>query len=178
VRYPIAAELGNVPATMTSAEFIALIAADLTWSDIEHFAAESSLPVLVKGVLRPEDVRLAAEHGARGVIVSNHGGRQLDTAISAADALPAVVEAAGDRLEVLVDGGLRRGTDVLKALALGARAVMVGRPVLWGLAVGGAPGVQRVLEILLSELDVALALAGAPRVDALDSSFLMEAPWR
>jgi 4-hydroxymandelate oxidase len=177
LRTPIAAELGNVPATMTAAEFIELIDADLSWKDIERFAADSGLPVLVKGVLSADDARLAAAHGARGVVVSNHGGRQLDTVPAGADALPAVVEAVGDALDVLVDGGVRRGTDVLKALSLGARAVMVGRPVLCGLAVSGAAGAQRVIEILLAEFDAALALAGSPRAADLDLSFVSRAPW-
>jgi 4-hydroxymandelate oxidase len=162
---------------MTPADFAALVDPDLTWHDIERFAAESPLPVLVKGVLTAGDARLAVEHGARGVIVSNHGGRQLDTVLASADALPAIVDAVGDRLDVLVDGGIRRGTDVLKALALGARAVLVGRPVLWGLALDGADGVTRVLQLLLTELDNALALAGAPRAAELDPSFVMPAPW-
>jgi isopentenyl diphosphate isomerase/L-lactate dehydrogenase-like FMN-dependent dehydrogenase len=144
-----------------------LIDASLTWSDVEEFASRCDLPVLVKGVLTPEDARLAAEHGAAGVVVSNHGGRQLDTVATGADALPAVVEAVGDRMDVIVDGGIRRGTDVLKALALGARAVMVGRPVIWGLAVDGEDGVRAVLELILAEFDVALALAGVPRASAL-----------
>ena len=110
-------------------------------------------------------------------MVSNHGGRQLDTVLSGADALPEVIQAVGDQLEVLVDGGIRRGTDVLKALALGARAVMVGRPLLWGLTVGGSEGARRVLEILLGEFDAALALAGAPRAEEIDSSFVTRAPW-
>jgi 4-hydroxymandelate oxidase len=139
-------------------------------------ARDSPLPVIVKGVLTAEAARLAADHGASGLVVSNHGGRQLDAVLSGADALPEVVEAVGDRLDVLVDGGIRRGGDVLKALALGARAVMVGRPVVWGLAVGGAQGARRVLEILLSELDNALALAGAPMASELDHSFVAPAP--
>jgi 4-hydroxymandelate oxidase len=162
---------------MTPADFAALIDPDLSWADIEQFARESPLPVLVKGVLTPEDARLAADHGAAAVVVSNHGGRQLDTVLSGADALAPVVDAVGDRIEVLVDGGIRRGTDVLKALALGARAVMVGRPLLWGLTVGGAQGARRVLEILLAELDLALALAGSPRAEGLDRSFVSPAPW-
>jgi 4-hydroxymandelate oxidase len=145
-----------------------LIDPTLTWDDVEEFASDCQLPVIVKGVLTPEDARLAAEHGAAGVVVSNHGGRQLDTVAAGAEALPAVVEAVGDRIDVLVDGGIRRGTDVLKALALGARAVMVGRPVIWGLAVDGESGVQSVLELILAEFDVALALAGVPRASALD----------
>ncbi len=154
-----------------------LLDADLTWSDIEQFAAESSLPVIIKGILTAEDAKLAAEHGARGIVVSNHGGRQLDTVLAAADALPAVVDAVGDALDVIVDGGIRRGTDVLKALALGARAVMVGRPLVWGLAVDGAAGAQRVIEILLAELEATLALAGAPVASELDRSFVTRAPW-
>ena len=144
-----------------------LIDPTLTWGDIEEFASRCDLPVLVKGVLTPEDARLAAEHGAAGVVVSNHGGRQLDTVPAGAEALPAVAEAVGDRLDVIVDGGVRRGTDVLKALALGARAVMVGRPVIWGLATGGDRGVRTVLELLLAEFDIALALAGVPRASAI-----------
>ncbi len=133
--------------------------------------------MLVKGILTAEDALLAAETGVRGVVVSNHGGRQLDTVLSGADALPAVIDAVGDQLDVLVDGGIRRGTDVLKALALGARAVMIGRPMLWGLAAEGADGAARVLEILLAELDSALALSGAARAEYLDPSFVTAAPW-
>ncbi len=171
------AQAAGATGAMTPADFAELVDPDLTWSDIETFAAESSLPVIVKGILRAEDARLAAEHGVRGLVVSNHGGRQLDTVLSGADALPPIVEAVGDRLEVIVDGGIRRGTDVLKALALGARAVMVGRPLLWGLAVDGASGAARVLQILLDEFDNALALAGAPRATDLDPSFVTPAPW-
>ena len=163
--------------TMTPPQFASLIDADLKWSDIEQFVGESPIPVLVKGILTPEDARLAAEHGAAGVVVSNHGGRQLDTVFTGAEALPEIAAAVGERIDVLVDGGIRRGTDVLKALSLGARAVMVGRPVIWGLAVDGADGAARVLEILLSEFDTALALAGAPRAAALDGSFVAPAPW-
>jgi isopentenyl diphosphate isomerase/L-lactate dehydrogenase-like FMN-dependent dehydrogenase len=162
---------------MTPADFAQLVDPDLRWEDIERFAAESPLPVLVKGILTPRDARLAAEHGAAGVVVSNHGGRQLDTVLSGADALGPIAEAVGGRVEVLVDGGIRRGVDVLKALALGAQAVLVGRPVLWGLAVGGADGARHVLEILLGEFELALALAGAPRAADLDRSFVMPAPW-
>ncbi len=162
---------------MTPAELAGNVDPSLTWGDIEQLAADSGLPVVVKGILTPEDARLAAEHGARGIVVSNHGGRQLDTVLAGADALGPIVDAVGDRLDVLVDGGVRRGTDVLKALALGARAVMVGRPVLWGLAVDGAAGAQRVLEILLDEFDRSLALAGAPRASDLHRGFLAAAPW-
>jgi 4-hydroxymandelate oxidase len=132
--------------------------------------------VIVKGLLTPEDAALAAEHGARGIVVSNHGGRQLDTVLAAADALPAIADAVADRVDLIVDGGVRRGIDVLKALALGARAVMVGRPLLWGLAIGGADGARHVLELLLSELDIALALAGSPRAEQLDRGFVCPSP--
>jgi isopentenyl diphosphate isomerase/L-lactate dehydrogenase-like FMN-dependent dehydrogenase len=155
----------------------AQVDSELTWADVAQLVSHSELPVIVKGILTPTDARLAVEHGAAGVVVSNHGGRQLDTVLSGADALPGVVEAVGDQIDVYVDGGIRRGTDVLKALALGARAVLVGRPVLCGLAVNGSAGAQRVLEILLEEFGAALKLAGAPAATTLDRSFVMRAPW-
>jgi 4-hydroxymandelate oxidase len=154
-----------------------LIDASLTWADVEHFANACGLPVLVKGVLTAEDAELAADHGAAGIVVSNHGGRQLDTVLSGADALPEVVDAVGDRLDVLVDGGIRRGTDVLKALAIGAKAVLVGRPIIWGLAAGGEDGARTVLELLRAEFDTALALAGVPRAADLDRRAIQRAPW-
>ncbi|MFQ5889600.1 MAG: alpha-hydroxy acid oxidase [Gemmatimonadota bacterium] len=137
----------------------------LTWRDVEWLCGITRLPVLVKGVVSPEDARLAVESGAVGLVVSNHGGRQLDTAPATIEALPGIVEAAEGRLEVLLDGGIRRGTDVVKALAFGARAVAVGRPVLWGLAVDGEVGVRRILGILREELDLALGLCGCSSVD-------------
>jgi isopentenyl diphosphate isomerase/L-lactate dehydrogenase-like FMN-dependent dehydrogenase len=163
---------GGVRGPLTLAQTITLVDPSLTWKDLAWLAQISGLPVLVKGVLTAEDAALAAAHGAAGVIVSNHGGRQLDGVPASADALPEVVERIGDQLDVLVDGGVRRGTDVLKALALGARAVLVGRPVLWGLAVAGEAGARQVLELLLAELDNALALAGAPRASQLDRAWL------
>jgi len=162
---------------LTLPELGVLLDQSLTWDDVGRFAADSGLPVLVKGVLTSEDARRAIDAGAAGIVVSNHGGRQLDTVLSGADALPAVVDEAGDELDVLVDGGVRRGTDVVKALALGARAVMIGRPVLWGLAVGGTEGVRRVLELLLADIDTTLALVGAPRAAELDRSWVQRAPW-
>ncbi len=150
---------------------------DLRWSDIEQFAAYSRLPVLVKGVLTAEDAELAIAHGAAGVVVSNHGGRQLDTVLSGADALSPIVDIVAGRIDVLVDGGIRRGTDVVKALALGADAVMVGRPLTWGLVLGGADGARHVLETLVAELVNALALVGCPCAADLDRSFVTPAPW-
>jgi 4-hydroxymandelate oxidase len=133
----------------------ALTAKDITWiKDI------TGLPVVVKGVVRADDARRAIDHGASAIVVSNHGGRQLDTAIPAIRALPEVVAAVGTRGEVYVDGGVRRGTDVIKAIALGARAVLLGRPVLWGLAVNGEQGVVDLLTLLREEIDLAMALCG------------------
>ncbi len=139
----------------------------LDWRVLDWLCSITRLPVLVKGIVHPEDARLAVEHGARGIVVSNHGGRQVDTAPATIEVLAEVADAVADRVEVLIDGGIRRGSDVLKALALGARAVCVGRPVLWGLAVDGQAGVERVLEILRSELDTVMALCGASRLDQL-----------
>jgi 4-hydroxymandelate oxidase len=134
----------------------------VTWRDLEWLRSVSSLPLLVKGILTEEDAALACEHGVDGVIVSNHGGRQLDGAPASLDALPEVVEAVSGRCLVLMDGGIRRGTDVITALALGAQAVLVGRPILWGLAVAGEEGVRRVLELLQGEIELALTLLGCP----------------
>jgi 4-hydroxymandelate oxidase len=136
----------------------------LGWDDLAELCGSTRLPVVAKGVVHGDDARLAAESGCAGVIVSNHGGRQLDGDPATLDALPEVVAAAGDRLEVLVDGGVRRGTDVVKAVALGARAVLVGRPVLWGLAAGGEAGVGRVLRLLADEVADTLRQLGVARL--------------
>jgi isopentenyl diphosphate isomerase/L-lactate dehydrogenase-like FMN-dependent dehydrogenase len=144
----------------------------LTWQDVDWLRSVTSLPVLVKGILTAEDALLALENGVSGIVVSNHGGRQLDSAITSIEALPEVIEAVAGRCEVYMDGGIRRGTDVLKALALGARAVLVGRPVLWGLAANGAQGVQHVLEILGSEFKLAMQLAGCPTLESIDRSLV------
>jgi 4-hydroxymandelate oxidase len=143
-----------------AAQFSASTDPSMMWRDLGWLRSLSPLPIVLKGVLHPDDARRAAEEGVAAVVVSNHGGRQLDGAIASLDALPAVADAAGDALEVLLDGGIRRGTDVLTALALGARAVLLGRPVLWGLAVGGEAGAARVLSLLRDEVDLALALTG------------------
>jgi 4-hydroxymandelate oxidase len=134
----------------------------LTWAVVDRLRALTDLPIVLKGVLHPADARLAAER-VDAILVSNHGGRQLDGTIATLDALPAVVAAVDDRIPVLLDGGVRRGTDMLTALALGARAVAIGRPVIWGLAAGGPSGVRDVLALLRTELDHVLALAGAKR---------------
>jgi len=144
----------------------------LTWDAIEWLRSETRLPLILKGIIAPEDGALAAERGVDGIVVSNHGGRQLDGAEATLRALPRVVDAVAGRAEVFVDGGVRRGTDVVKALALGARAVLVGRPCLWGLAAAGEEGVTRVLEILRQELGLAMALCGCPGVGAIDRSLI------
>jgi len=147
---------------LTPVETFALMSSSVSWRDLERLAEESGLPVVVKGVQTREDAALACEHGAAGIVVSNHGGRQLDGVCATIDALPEVVEAAAGRIPVLVDGGIRRGTDVVKALALGAQAVLVGRAPLWGLAAAGAAGAQHVLELLRDEILLALKLVGCP----------------
>jgi 4-hydroxymandelate oxidase len=146
--------------------------ADLGFDDLDWLCGSTRLPVVVKGVCRGEDARRAAEHGAKAVVVSNHGGRQLDTAPATCEVLPHVVEAAGDLCEIYVDGGIRRGGDVLKAIALGARAVLVGRPILWGLSVGGEEGALHVLEILRRELDEAMLLCGCTKLSDIGRSLL------
>ena len=158
------------------AEAFALLDPTITWADLEQLVSGCDLPVLVKGVLSAEDAELALEHGAAGVIVSNHGGRQLDGVAPSAEALPEVADAISGRGLVLVDGGVRRGTDVLVALALGADAVMVGRPALWGLAADGERGALRVLQILRKELELALALAGCPSPGAVTGEHVRAAP--
>jgi lactate 2-monooxygenase len=144
----------------------------LSWDDIARLREWTSLPVLVKGILHPDDAREASERGLDGVVVSNHGGRQVDGAIASLDALPAIAEAAADELTILLDSGVRSGADVLKAVALGADAVLLGRPYLWGLALGGQDGVETVLKMLLAELDLTLALSGYTRPGEVDRSAL------
>jgi L-lactate dehydrogenase (cytochrome) len=142
------------------------------WDDIGRLRRMWDGPLVVKGVLTAADARLAVGEGADAVVVSNHGGRQLDGTPATVDVLPGIVDAVGDRVEVLLDGGVRRGTDVLKAVALGARAVLVGRPYWWGLAADGARGVGAVLEILRDELDMAMALSGRPDISAIGADLL------
>jgi len=151
---------GSSEASLTA--LFELIDKSLTWRDVKELADASPLPVVVKGVLTPEDARLAIDHGAAAVIVSNHGGRQLDAVPATLDVLAEVAEAVDGRVEVYVDGGVRRGTDVAMALGLGARAVLIGRPVVWALAVGGEDGVSRLLALLHDEIESALALLGCP----------------
>ena len=175
VEHPVAINPGGEP--MTTEELFAQHDPTLTWDGIAEFADAAQMPVLLKGILRPDDAARAVDAEVAGIIVSNHGGRQLDTVLSGADALPPIVDAVEGRIDVLVDGGIRRGWDVAKALALGADAVLVGRPLLWGLARDGRPGVEAVLRQLLAELDGSLALLGCPRARDLDPSYVSRAPW-
>ena len=148
----------------------------VTWADLRFLRETTRLPILLKGVLRADDARAARDHGVDGLVVSNHGGRQVDGAIAALDALPGIVDAVGDDLEIVLDSGVRSGADVAKALALGADAVGVGRPYLHGLAVAGEAGVRHVLKNLLAELDLTLALSGVTTPAGLDRSALTRAP--
>jgi 4-hydroxymandelate oxidase len=145
---------------------------DLKFEDLDWLCECTRLPIVVKGICRGDDAHRAAEHGAKAVVVSNHGGRQLDTAPATCEVLPAVAAAVGDLCEVYVDGGIRRGSDVLKAIALGARTVLIGRPILWGLCVGGEEGATNVLEILRRELDEAMLLCGCTKLGDINRSLL------
>lgn len=182
--FQIPAELGvpNVEAALgsdraiTIEETFDLMEPALTWSDLEDLASDCRVPVLVKGVLTAEDAALAIDHGAAGVVVSNHGGRQLDRCLASAEALPEAVDAVEGRGMVLVDGGIRRGVDIAIALALGADAVLVGRPALWGLAVGGEAGARRVLDLLREEFELALALCGCASPAELTRAQVQRAP--
>ncbi|MEH2418659.1 alpha-hydroxy acid oxidase [Nostoc sp.] len=144
----------------------------VTWHDLEWLQSLSPLPLVIKGILRGDDAVRAVEYGAKAIVVSNHGGRQLDGAIASLDALAEIVAAVDGKLEVLLDGGIRRGTDILKALALGAKAVLIGRPILWGLAVAGQPGVSHVISLLQDELNLGMALSGCAKLQDIDPSLL------
>lgn len=160
----------------TPADMFSRMDPSLDWDALEQLVGQIELPVLVKGIMTAEDTRLACERGVAGVIVSNHGGRQLDGACATIDALPEAVDAAAGRVPVLVDGGVRRGTDVLKALALGARAVLAGRAPLWGLAAGGESGAADLLTMLHDEIELALALCGCASPADLGPSHVARAP--
>ena len=185
-RFTLPRELGTPSLTaavggeksLSIEDTFALMNHALTWADVEDLASECGVPVLVKGILAAEDAELALEHGAAGVVVSNHGGRQLDRSLAAAEALPEIAEALDGRGTLLVDGGIRRGVDVATALALGADAVLVGRPALWGLAAAGSEGVARVLELLREELALTLGLCGCTDPSQLSRAHLRRASRR
>lgn len=182
-RFTLPPELGTPSLTaavgggrsLSIEETFALMNHALTWADVENLASECSVPVLVKGVLTAEDAELALGHGAAGVVVSNHGGRQLDRSLAGAEALPEIAETLDGRGTLLVDGGIRRGVDVATALALGADAVLVGRPALWGLAAAGSEGVARVLGLLREELELTLGLCGCTDPSQLTRGHLRRA---
>ncbi len=162
----------GIPGSGLAAYVSQMLDPTLSWRDLAWLRGQTKLPILLKGIVRADDAKLAVEHGADGIIVSNHGGRQLDTAPATIEALPCVVDAVKGKIPVLIDGGVRRGTDVIKALALGAQAVLIGRPILWGLAADGEEGAFRVLEMLKAEFDLAMALCGARNVGEIDKSLL------
>jgi isopentenyl-diphosphate delta-isomerase len=147
--------------------------ASLTWDDLDWLQDQTDLPILVKGILDPADARRAVQHGADGIVVSNHGGRQVDGSVAAVEMLPAVVEEVGEELTVLFDSGIRNGAHAIKALALGADAVMLGRPYVYGLAIDGEDGVEAVLKNFLAEFDLSLGLAGHDSVAELDADALV-----
>jgi 4-hydroxymandelate oxidase len=151
---------GVAQASALSKYFAELLDQSLTWDAVEWLQGITRLPVLLKGIHHPKDAELAVERGVPAIVVSNHGARQLDTVPATIDLLPNIVKATEGRTELLIDGGFRRGTDILKGLALGARAVLIGRPILWGLAVDGKSGVTRVLDLLANELSTSMALSG------------------
>ncbi|HEU5104913.1 MAG TPA: alpha-hydroxy acid oxidase [Solirubrobacterales bacterium] len=183
-RFTLPQELGTPSLTaatggeeaLTIEQTFALMNHALTWDDVGDLASECSVPVFVKGLLTAEDAELALDHGAAGVVVSNHGGRQLDRSLATADALPEIAETLDGRATLLVDGGIRRGIDVATALALGADAVLVGRPALWGLAAGGREGVAAVLELLQAELELTLGLCGCTSPGDLTRAHVQRAP--
>ncbi len=165
---------GNTPqgGAFSAAHGIQIIDSKLNWKDLEWLSSVSQVPVILKGILHPLDAKRAIDCGIRGLVVSNHGGRNLDGVISPFEALSEVVDAVQSRADVFVDGGIRRGTDILKALALGAKAALIGRPLLWGLACDGENGVSRVIEILEEELRIAMALTGVPSLEKIDREIL------
>ncbi len=173
----LAAGMGAVPREVADSGLAAYVSSlldpSLCWKDVDWLRTVSGLPVLIKGVVRADDAVRAAEHGASGIVVSNHGGRQLDTAPATVEVLEEIALALDGQIEILLDGGVRRGTDVVKALALGASAVLIGRPILWGLALGGQAGVEEVLAMLRNELDLAMALCGCPTIGEIGRDLVL-----
>ena len=149
-----------------------MVSPKATWDEFDWLASKTDLPLVAKGVMTGEDARLAVEHGVRAIIVSNHGGRSLDPTFATIEALPEVVDAVAGRAEVYLDGGIRRGTDIVKAIALGARAVLMGRPIFWGLAVNGEEGLKHLLGILRDEFESTMGLCGKRNVASIDRSLV------
>jgi len=174
-RLPAGIATVNLPPAAEASSLAELLARAPSWDDVAWLRTQTTLPLLLKGVLHPEDAREAVRQGVAGVIVSNHGGRTLDSAAATAAALPAIADALAGALPLLVDGGIQRGTDIVKALALGAQAVLVGRPVLWGLATAGVAGAAHVLRLLRDELELVLAQCGVGDVGEIGRELLLPA---
>ena len=164
--------LKDIPSSELTGHLASLLDPSITWSDIDWLRSITSLPLILKGIMNPKDMQIAITHDIEALIISNHGGRQLDTALSSIETLKLVRGLGNGKMEIILDGGIRKGIDILKALALGAKAVMVGRPILWGLAIGGEEGVKQVLNILKSELDLAMALCGYTSIDQINEEVL------
>ena len=147
-----------------------------SWADIEWLKTATDLPIVAKGIMTGEDAGLRAEHGVDGLIVSNHGARNLDTTLSTIEVLPEVAAAAGERVEVYLDGGIRRGTDVVKAIALGAKGVFFGRPIFWGLSYGGSDGLIKLMRVLRDEVESTMMLTGRGSIEAIDASLVTPMP--
>ena len=157
-----------------AAYFASGLDASLSWKDINWLRSITKLPVILKGIACKQDAVLAEKHDIDAIVISNHGGRQLDTCRATIEVLPEVTESVSGKMEILIDGGIRRGTDVLKAIALGAKAVLIGRPVLWGLAYDGENGVKKVLQILRKEFDLAMALCGCTSVEKINKELIVK----
>ena len=166
------ADLPDSEGSGLAAYFAQMLEDALSWKDLAWIKSVTKLPLLIKGVVRVDDALRAVEHGVDGIVVSNHGGRQLDTSVATIEALPPIADALQGRLPILLDGGVRRGSDVLKAIALGAQAVLIGRPILWGLGAAGLEGASGVLELFRKELDLAMALAGTPKISDIGPELL------
>ena len=164
--------LKGIPSNELTGYLASLLDPAITWADIDWLRSITSLPLILKGIMNPKDMQIAITHDIEALIISNHGGRQLDTALSSIETLKLVRGLGNEKMEIILDGGVRKGIDILKALALGAKAVMVGRPILWGLASGGEEGVKQVLNILKSELDLAMALCGYTSIDQINEEVL------
>ncbi len=165
-------DLKGISTAKLTSYLASLLDPSISWNDITWLRSVTSLPIILKGVMNPKDIQIAIEHNIDAIIISNHGGRQLDTSLSSIDTLKFIRDSVEGKLEIILDGGIRKGIDILKALALGAKAVMVGRPILWGLAAGGEEGVKRVLTILKSELDLAMALCGYTSISQINEEIL------
>lgn len=164
--------LKDIPTTKLTNHLTSLLDPSISWDDMNWLRSVTSLPIILKGIMNPKDIQIAIEHNIDAIIISNHGGRQLDTSLSSIDTLKLIRDSVEEKLEIILDGGIRKGIDILKAIALGAKAVMVGRPILWGLTVDGEEGVKSVLTILKSELDLAMALCGYTSISQINEDIL------